>query len=82
MYDHRGKAIREIHHVLDNERLRNTDYALLIVLMLLFGEVSFTYTLVVHLRSVMCAESLIYVSGSGDKPSHQTGRNILKELAR
>lgn len=40
MYDHRGKAIRAIHKVLDNESLRNTDYALSIVLMLLFGEVS------------------------------------------
>lgn len=40
MYDHRGKAIRSIHHALDNERLRDTDYALTIVTMLLFGEVS------------------------------------------
>lgn len=40
MYDHRGKAIRSIHHVLDSEDMRSTDYALTIVTMLLFGEVS------------------------------------------
>lgn len=39
MYDHRGKAIQAIHRVLEDESLRETDYALLLVMMLLFGEV-------------------------------------------
>lgn len=40
MYDHRGKAIQAIHRVLEDDKLRDTDYALSLVLMLLFGEVS------------------------------------------
>lgn len=40
MYDHRGKAIQIITSVLRNEALQTSDYALSIVLMLLFGEVS------------------------------------------
>lgn len=40
MYDHRGKAIQAIHRVLEDDNLRDTDYALSLVLMLLFGEVS------------------------------------------
>lgn len=40
MYNHRGKAIQAIQHVLDKEQLRSSDYALSLVLMLLFGEVS------------------------------------------
>lgn len=40
MYDHRGKAIQAIHRVLEDDKLRDTDYELSLVLMLLFGEVS------------------------------------------
>lgn len=38
--DHRGKAIQAVHRVLEDDKLRDTDYALSLVLMLLFGEVS------------------------------------------
>lgn len=53
MYDHRGKAIRAIHRALDDERLRNTDCALCIVMMLLFGEVSPHPVYVATRRSVL-----------------------------
>lgn len=39
MYDHRGKAIQAIRCVLEDDSLRDTDYALSLVLMLSFGEV-------------------------------------------
>lgn len=43
MYDHRGKAIQAVNKVLSMEKVRGTDYALLTVLMLLFGEVSMSH---------------------------------------
>lgn len=39
MNDHRGKAIQAIHSVLDDERLRGSDFALILVLTFLFVEV-------------------------------------------
>ncbi|KAF3760870.1 C6 zinc finger domain protein [Cryphonectria parasitica EP155] len=38
MYHHRGRAVKTISLALSNDKLRDTDYALAIVLMLLFGE--------------------------------------------
>lgn len=75
MYDRRGKAIQAIQLVLNKEWLRNSDYALSLVLMLLFGEVSISPMAL----DFGCQLNLVR---SRDSASRQPGRNILRALRR